>query len=427
MTRPATALARLGPVVALSASLVAGVTVPGPPAGAGPAASSVAGVSAAPSAPALAVRRGGSAPPAVALIPVAQLDAPMAVVPRAGTDDLYAAERAGLVRHLVPAGGGFSVDPSPVLDLTARTTTDGERGLLGLAFSPDGTRLYVHHTSPLGDTRLVEYTMAGDQAVAASRRVLLRVAQPFPNHNGGQVAVGPDGKLYLGLGDGGAGGDPLGNGQDTSVVLGKILRLDPRPGARGPYTVPRTNPFVAGGPAGAATRPEIWLYGVRNPWRFSFDRATGALWIGDVGQDTFEEVDRLPPRRDGRGAGRGANLGWSRMEGDQPFAGGTEPANHTGPLFTYPHGLNNQNGCAVIGGYVYRGAALPDLQGTYVYGDLCRAELRGLRQRSGQVTAEGALGVGLGGAALVGFAEDAAGELYTLGDDGVVSRIEPAG
>lgn len=369
--------------------------------------------------------RAGS-PPAIVLTPVAQLAAPMAIVPRPGTDDLYAAERAGLVRRLVPSGGGYAVDPTPVLDLTSRTTTDGERGLLGLVFAPDGAHLYVHHTNPAGDTRLAEYAMDGTVADPASRRTLLRVAQPFPNHNGGQLAVGPDGKLYLGLGDGGSGGDPLGNGQDTSTLLGSIVRIDPRASGNRPYRVPRTNPFVAGGPAGAATRPEIWLYGVRNPWRFSFDRATGALWVGDVGQDTFEEVDRLPAGRDGRGAGRGANLGWSRMEGDQPFGGATEPANHTGPLFAYPHGLNNQNGCAVIGGYVYRGAAVPALRGTYVYGDLCRAQLRGLTQRHGVVQDERALGADLGGAGLIGFAEDGTGELYAFGDDGVVRRLDPA-
>lgn len=362
----------------------------------------------------------------VALTPVLQLDAPMALATRAGTDDLYAAERAGVVVHLVAGeDGSLTPDPTPVLDLTDRTTTDNERGLLGLAFSPDGGHLYAHYTNPQGDTRLVEYAMAGEQAVVASRRTLLRVAQPFPNHNGGQLAFGPDGRLYLGLGDGGSGGDPLGNGQDTTVLLGKILRIDPTPSGTRPYTVPRSNPFVGGrGPAGAASRPEIWIYGVRNPWRFSFDHATGALWIADVGQDSVEEIDRLP-RRAGTNAGRGANLGWARMEGDQPFAGATEPTDHTRPLFTYPHGLNNQNGCAVTGGYVYRGSAVPALGGAYVYGDLCRGQVRAVRQRGGTVVDERGLGVGVGAVGLVGFAEDGAGELYTLGGDGWVSRLDP--
>ena len=362
----------------------------------------------------------------VALTPVLQLDAPMALATRAGTDDLYAAERAGVVVHLVAGeDGSLTPDPTPVLDLTDRTTTDNERGLLGLAFSPDGGHLYAHYTNPQGDTRLVEYAMAGEQAVVASRRTLLRVAQPFPNHNGGQLAFGPDGRLYLGLGDGGSGGDPLGNGQDTTVLLGKILRIDPTPSGTRPYTVPRSNPFVGGrGPVGAASRPEIWIYGVRNPWRFSFDHATGALWIADVGQDSVEEIDRLP-RRAGTNAGRGVNLGWARMEGDQPFAGATEPADHTRPLFTYPHGLNNQNGCAVTGGYVYRGSAVPALRGAYVYGDLCRGQVRAVRQRGGTVLDERGLGVGVGAVGLVGFAEDGAGELYTLGGDGWVSRLDP--
>lgn len=415
MNRPAAAPARSGPAAAVLAGAL----------GALAALVTVVAVSAATPAGARPAATAGSPPPAVVLTPVATLDAPMALVPRPGTGDLYAAERVGLVRLLTPSGGGFTVDPTPVLDLTDRTTTDGERGLLGLVFSPDGSRLYVHHTNPAGDTRLAEYAMDGTVADPGSRRTLLRVAQPFPNHNGGQLAFGPDGKLYLGLGDGGSVGDPFGNGQDTTVLLGKILRIDPRPAGNRPYRIPRTNPFVAGGPAGAATRPEIWLYGVRNPWRFSFDRATGALWAGDVGQDTFEEVDRLPAGRDGRGAGRGANLGWSQMEGDQPYDGGTEPADHTRPLFVYPHGLNNQNGCAVIGGYVYRGAALPALRGSYVYGDLCRAQLRALTQRHGTVQDERPLGVDLGGAGLIGFAEDAAGELYAFGDDGVVRRLDP--
>lgn len=362
----------------------------------------------------------------IVLTPIADLDAPMVMVPRPGTDDLYVAERAGLVRRLVrePDGLTFTADPQVVLDLTARTTTDNERGLLGLVFSPDGTRLYAHYTNPQGDTRVVEYPMAGEQAVVASRRTLLRVTQPFPNHNGGQLAFGPDGRLYVALGDGGAAGDPFGNGQDTSVLLGKILRIDPAPGARSPYTVPRSNPFVGEGPAGAASRPEIWMYGLRNPWRFSFDRQTGALWVADVGQDSIEEINKLGRGRQGRNAGRGANLGWARMEGDEPFNGATEPADHHRPLFTYPHGLNNGNGCAVTGGYVYRGTRIPELNGSYVYGDLCKARVRGLRQRLGVVEDERELGVGVGGA-LIGFAEDAQGELYALSDDGTIARLDP--
>ncbi len=421
--------------LAAAVALVALVALVGGPSGA--VASASAGLSGAPGAGPSGARASGAAGAATAderslddvavtLTPLVHLDAPMALATRQGTDDLYVAERAGLVRRLVSGGGSLAVDPEPVLDLTARTTTDNERGLLGLVFSPDGSKLYVHLTNLHGDTRLLEYTMAGEQAVLGSRRTLLRVAQPFPNHNGGQLAFGPDGRLYLGLGDGGAGGDPFGNGQDTSVLLGKILRIDPTPTGSAPYRVPRSNPFVGGGPAGAATRPEIWMYGLRNPWRFSFDRDTGALWVADVGQDTFEEVDKLPRGRHGRNAGRGANLGWSQMEGDQPFDGGTEPANHTRPIFTYPHGLNNQNGCAVIGGYVYRGSGVPGLAGAYVYGDLCKAHVRALVQRHGVVSDERDLGVDLGGAALVGFGEDASGELYTLGDDGTVSRLDAA-
>jgi len=372
------------------------------------------------------------APPDPALVTYTQVaggfDRPLFVTHAGdGSGRLFVVEQTGRIWILEDGARR----ETPFLDLSASVTPISgysEQGLLGLAFHPahaGNGRLFVSYTDHQGTSIVAEYAVAGNDpnvANPASARELLRVDQPYPNHNGGMIAFGPDGYLYISLGDGGSAGDPQGNAQNPWTLLGSILRVDVV-GDERPYGIPADNPFALSG-LGA---PEIWAWGLRNVWRFSFDRATGALWIGDVGQDTFEEVDRLPPRRDGRGAGRGANLGWSRMEGDQPFAGGTEPANHTGPLFTYPHGLNNQNGCAVIGGYVYRGAALPGLQGTYVYGDLCRAELRGLRQRRGQVTAEGALGVGLGGAALVGFAEDAAGELYTLGDDGVVSRIEPAG
>ncbi len=231
---------------------------------------------------------------------------------RTGDDSLYVTEQSGRVRAI--RDGRLAA--RPVLDLTADTTAAGEQGLLGLAFAPDGAHLYVDYTDRSGDTHIDEFAMNGLVADPASRRNLLVVDQPQPNHNGGQLAFGPDGYLYIGLGDGGAADDegpghaPGGNGQSLETLLGKILRIDPTPTASAPYTVPADNPFV--GTSGA--KPEIWAYGLRNPWRFSFDADTGDLWIGDVGQNEWEEVDHAPATN-GRDAGRGDNFGWNRLEG----------------------------------------------------------------------------------------------------------------
>nr|WP_180218030.1 PQQ-dependent sugar dehydrogenase [Streptomyces albus] len=339
----------------------------------------------------------------VALTKVAEAESPTAGT--AGPDGtVWIAERAGTVRVLDDGGLG-----EPVIDITGETTQDGERGLLGLAFDPDRTHLYLSFTDLRGASRLDEFAVVDGQVRKGSRRTVLTQEQPFANHNGGAVAFGPDGMLYLALGDGGSANDPHDNGQNLDTLLGKILRIDPAKGD--PYAVPADNPFV-GEPG---VRPEIWAYGLRNPWRFSFDAARGDLLIGDVGQNRREEIDRAPA-----GSGGGENYGWSRMEGTLPVAG-EEPADHVPPVFEYDRSSSR---CSVTGGYVYRGKALPHLRGRYVFSDYCEGDIRALRMRNGEVTGETNLGVD--GGRVVSFAEDVARELYVLALGGGVYRLDPA-
>ena len=357
----------------------------------------------------------GTAPLAeidLSLTEVATAEGPTALVARAGTETAYVAEVAGRVRSMTDGTLG-----EPVLDISDDVVADGEQGLLGIEFSPDGGTLYASYSlAPDGDTRVDAYTMDGDALDAGSRRELLAVEQPYPNHNGGDLAIGPDGFLYVALGDGGSGGDPEGNGQDTQALLGKILRIDPtRPAGGAEYGIPADNPF-ADGQDGA---PEVWLYGVRNPWRFSFDAETGDLWIGDVGQDAFEEIDLLPAAD---GGGNGANLGWNEMEGAHPFEGGSNPEGAVLPAFEYDR---SEGACSVTGGVVYRGDAIPELTGAYLFTDYCAGQLRGLRASGGQVVEEHIFDAE--GPDLVSFGEDAAGEVYVLSLDGPIYRVDAAG
>jgi len=334
--------------------------------------------------------------------PVASgFESPTAIAFRPGDARPYVAEQGGTVR-VVEDGRPA---PTPVLSLAV--SGGNEQGLLGLAFSADGDLLYVDYTDPAGDTHVAEYRMRGDVADPASRRELLFVDQPFANHNGGSLVLGPDGMLYVGLGDGGAGGDPQGNAQDLGVLLGKILRIDPRAAGRAPYSVPADNPFAGRDDA----RGEIWMYGLRNPWRFSFDRATGDVWIGDVGQGRAEEVDFAA-------AGEaGVNWGWDKREGTGPYDGGTRPDGARDPLIEITH---DDGSCSVIGGYVYRGAAIPALAGAYLYGDFCDDAITAVTQRDGATVDRRAVAsVG----ELTSFGEDADGELYAVSRRGTVSRL----
>jgi glucose/arabinose dehydrogenase len=339
---------------------------------------------------------------------VARLDEPVAIAVRRGDPALYLAEKSGRV---VAIRDG-RVEPTPVLDLSTQVSLGAEQGLLGIAFSPDGRFLYANYTDLRGDTNVVEAAMRGGTVDGSSLRTVLAVRQPFTNHNGGHLAFGPDGFLYIGLGDGGSGGDPRGNSRSLTTVLGKMLRIDPRPAGGEPYTVPRDNPFVHR----AGARPEIWAFGLRNPWRYSFDRATGDLWIGDVGQFLWEEIDVQPSASTG-----GENYGWNALEGTHPYGGSDAPQGASAPVFEYDHA--STGGCGVIGGYVYRGAAIPSLVGAYLYSDLCHGRLQGLRLRDGDVRR---IDLGRTVQAVSSFGEDAAGELYVLSLTGRVYRLRPA-
>lgn len=351
----------------------------------------------------------GGAPlplPLFRLTPIAQLELPVAMAVRTTDADLYFGEKTGRVR----AVRGGVLDVTPVLDIANEVSGDSEQGLLGIAFSPDGARLYVNYTDLAGDTRIVEFAMSGGYAVESSRRQLLFVDQPYANHNGGHIMFGPDGYLYIFLGDGGSGGDPQNNASNLGRLLGKTLRISPVPSGTLPYTIPATNPFV--GVAGA--RGEIWAYGLRNPWRAGFDRLTGELWIADVGQDAWEEVNRQPA-----GVG-GQNYGWRNMEGSRRYQNRPEPPNHTPPVYEYG---NASAYCAVIGGTVYRGTRNPYLYGRYLLSDFCAGRIQALREVAGTYVAEE---LGLVTAAPSAFGEDHAGEVYVLSLAGTVSRIDPA-
>jgi glucose/arabinose dehydrogenase len=340
-------------------------------------------------------------------VQIATLDQPLAMAVRAGDDALYVAQKTGKV---VAIRAGRTVDKVPVVDLTDDVSLGSEQGLLGLAFAPGGHELYVNYTDTNGDTHVTGFAMEGDRADPSTRRDILVVDQPYSNHNGGNLAFGPDGFLYVGLGDGGSGGDPQGNGQSLSTPLGKMLRIDPQLSGAAPFRIPSDSPFVGRGDA----RPAIWAYGLRNPWRYSFDRLTGDLWIGDVGQSEWEEIDVQPAASSG-----GENYGWNILEGTHPFSGDELP-DGVAPIYEYSHA---EGGCTVIGGYVYRGEAIPELSGAYLFGDLCLGEIEALRVQGGRVTGHRSLGPTVRN--LSSFGEDADGELYAMSLSGDVFLIAP--
>jgi glucose/arabinose dehydrogenase len=345
----------------------------------------------------------------VALTEIGQFDDPVALVERQGT--LYVAEKGGRVLALTTG------EPLEVLDMTDRTESAGERGLLGLAFSPDGGVLYVSYTDNDGDSRVDEYAMGtGPEGVAdtGTRREVLALDQPYGNHNGGHIVFGPDGLLYLGYGDGGSAGDPERRALDPRTLLGKLLRIDPRPNGDQPYTIPPDNPFADG----AAALPEIWSAGLRNPWRFSFDPATGDLWIGDVGQNAVEEIDLVTAAQ---GAGRGIDFGWSAYEGTDRYNEDQESPNHWPPIYEYRHA---DGGCSVTGGVVYRGAAIPALQGAYLLGDYCATGITALVAQDGQLVDAATISDEPG--QIVSFGTDGAGEVYVVSIGGGVFRLDPA-
>ena len=324
---------------------------------------------------------------------------------------LFVVEQPGRIRIVDPGG---TPRATPFLDIADRVRCCGERGLLSVAFHPAYSSngwFYVNYTDAEGDTRIERYTVSSDADVAerASAKLILELEQPFSNHNGGLNVFGPDGMLYIGLGDGGGAGDPQGHGQNRATLLGSILRLDVDGGD--PYRIPADNPFVTT----PGARGEIWAYGLRNPWRFAFDRNEGQLYIADVGQDQWEEVNRVSA---GQG---GVNYGWNVMEGAHCFgAVGCQTASLTLPVMEYAHG----EGCSITGGHVYRGSAIPDVVGDYFFADYCRGWIRSLRLESGGAVEVrdwdlGALGQ------ITSFGEDAARELYVLTETGRLYRLAP--
>jgi glucose/arabinose dehydrogenase len=334
------------------------------------------------------------------------LESPVALAWRKGDARMYVAEQGGRIRIVGTNGRAIA---TPVLSIDV--SHGNEQGLLGLDFSRNGTKLYVDYTDPAGDTHVVEYTMRGDIADPATRRELIFQQDPFPNHNGGQVTIGPDNMLYITLGDSGSAGDPNNNGQNLTTLFGKILRINPRASGSSPYTVPGDNPFVG---RGGGVRAEIWMYGLRNPWRFSWDRENGDVWIGDVGQNKYEEIDYAPAGQDG------VNWGWSPREGFHEYKG-ARPAGARDPLLETDHSAGN---CAIVGGYVYRGRAIPALDGVYLFGDDCNPEITGVVQRDGRVVQQRDLGVTVD--ALTSFGEDPQGEVYAIARQGTVYRFAAA-
>ena len=352
-------------------------------------------------------------PPAdvrLVLTPIATVASPTSIAVRPNDTSLYVTEQTGRVQRLRRNGNSFTADASPFVDVTRDVKAGGEQGLLGIAFSTDGTHVYLAFTNRDANQQVDELTLDHDTVV--DRRTLLVVDDFAPNHNGGDLVLGPDGYLYYTMGDGGGAGDPRKSGQNPHDLLGDILRIDPtKPSGGKPYGIPVDNPF-ADGTNGA---PEVYEYGLRNPWRISFDRQTRDLWIADVGQNKYEEIDFVAAGTPG-----GQNFGWSDVEGNHPFNADHAPSGAVAPLYEYDH---RGGRCSITGGYVYRGAAIPKLTGTYLFGDECEGQIHGLRRAAdGTVTAED-LGLHVNG--LSTFGEDAAGELYAAGiGDGQISRVD---
>ena len=337
------------------------------------------------------------------------LSSPLFLTAPLGDTRLFVVERSGRIRIVEDR----QLLGQPYLDISDRVGTGGEGGLLSIAFHPEydsNGYVFASYTDRNGDSRIERYTVTGNPNLAdpASGKLILTVEQPFSNHNGGLIVFGPDGKLYFGLGDGGRGGDPLGSGQNTGTLLGALLRIDVDAGD--PYAIPPDNPFV-GDPDG---RDEIWAYGLRNPWRFSFDREAGVIYIADVGQSDWEEVNAVPADS------AMANYGWNVMEGSLCF----EPpsgCNQEGlvlPVVEYDHG----DGCSVTGGYVYRGSAIPELRGHYFYSDFCAGFRRSFRFDGEAANDRPEWDVGDLGSVL-SFGLDGGGELYVLSGQGNMRKL----
>ena len=323
---------------------------------------------------------------------------------------LFVVEQTGRIR-VIRKG---VLQSQPFLDLRSKISTGGERGLLGLAFHPDyswNRKFYVNYTDRNGNTVVEQYLRSATNAsvAAPTAKLIIRIAQPYSNHNGGMIAFGPDRYLYIGMGDGGGSGDPGNRAQNLNSLLGKMLRLSVD--TRHPYVVPPTNPYV-----GRTGHDLIWSSGLRNPWRFSFDRQTGDLWIGDVGQQRYEEIDRSKAPN----AGRGLNYGWRVMEGNHCYnpPTGCNTSGKTLPIAVYGH----SQGCSVTGGYVYRGATYPDLRGVYLFGDFCSGRVWGIDAAG--PNAQTPVLLFDTAANITSFGEDQAGNLYLVDHAGDIWLIK---
>jgi glucose/arabinose dehydrogenase len=355
----------------------------------------------------------------VALKRIGRFDAPVYVSGAPGFPRLlFVVEQGGKVVLL----RGGRRQRRPFLDISGLVSAGGERGLLSIAFPPDyerSRRFYVYYTDLQGDIRVDEFERkSATRAARGSRRAVIEIPHPVnANHNGGQMQFLGN-LLYFGTGDGGSGGDPPNNAQNREVLLGKLLRIDPRPSNGRPYTVPADNPFV-----GKPGRDEIYSYGLRNPFRFSFDQVSGdqpRIAIADVGQDRFEELDYTT-----LGAAQGANFGWDAFEGFAPYrdenSGTPDPGGTTKPIFAYPHSRGGS--CSIIGGYVVRDRRLPSLEGRYVYADLCEGELRSLVPHLSRAAHDRKLGLSVADPS--SFGEDDRGRVYVCSLDGPVYRLVP--
>lgn len=343
------------------------------------------------------------------------------VIPWPGRDSLLVTEREGRVRRLDRDGEGWKAG-DVILDIADRVKdSSGERGLLGLAVDPDARWLFVSYTDGNDDgASVIDRYPLSDVAHPDRRVEVLRIAQPFANHNGGDIVFGPDGFLYAGYGDGGSQGDPSGNGQNPDVLLGKMLRLDVlgAVGSDRPYRIPPTNPFAGGG-----GRPEIFATGVRNPWRFSFDSADNSLWIADVGGSEWEEVNHLPATAGPGSAGLGANLGWSLREGAHDTSKrGSRPAGLVDPVVEYSH---DDGRCSITGGLVVRAnPRVPSLDGWYLFSDYCDGVIRAV-PASDPTSAPRVL-LRLDDTQPASFARDSRGDVYVVGLSGSLLRLDPA-
>jgi glucose/arabinose dehydrogenase len=340
------------------------------------------------------------------------LELPLFAIAPAGDPRLFVVEQGGRIKVIVDG----TVLETPFLDLTGAVSGGNEQGLLGLAFHPayaENGRLFINYTDTEGDTQIVAYTVSADANVVdpASAQTLLTIDQPRANHNGGWLGFGPDGYLYIGMGDGGGGGDPQDRAQNPEELLGKILRIDVDGGS--PYAIPPENPFANGG-----GRPEIFALGARNPWRMAFDGDD--LYIADVGQNAWEEINVLTP------ADAGANMGWNLVEGPDCYGDAAcDDAGLTAPVYAYSHA--ETGGCSVTGGYVYRGAAIPQLNGHYFFADYCNATVRSFAYADGAVGEVTDWTNQIGNLGLVtSFGLDSAGELYMTTAEGSLIKVIPS-